>query len=537
MSSPVAESYDYIIVGAGSAGCVLANRLSASGRHRVLLLEAGGETHPLSRVPISYGFFIDRPGVNWRYRSSPDPSMGDREIPIPRGRMLGGSSAINGLVFVRGQPLDYDTWAQRGNPGWSYDDVMPYFKKMENFEGGADEWRSEGGPLTVSESPDELPLYDALFQAGEDLGHARNPDYNSPNQEGLCKTQTTISGGRRMSAALCYLQPARRRDNLRVLSNAMTNRLLMQGNRCVAVQFTHDGQTHQVNAGIEVILSSGSINSPQLLELSGIGQASRLKELGISVQHDLPGVGENLRDHLAPRLVTRITERGATYNDRMQGLGKVREVLRYLVSRRGFMSIPSAPMLAFLRTRDELVAPDIQIHFVPFAIKNIQKRSLMPEPGMTATYYQLRPESTGSIHITSDDPRTHPRIDYNFLSAALDRQTIVDGTRMCRQLLDAPGMARLKGEELKPGIQVSSDDEILDWIRGSAETAYHPVGTCKMGSDPAAVVDASLKVHGIDGLRVADGSIMPTLVSGNTNAACIMIGEKASDLILADAQR
>jgi choline dehydrogenase len=526
-------SYDYIIIGAGSAGCVLANRLSASGRDSVLLLEAGDRTHPLSRVPISYGLFIDRPGVNWRFRSKPDPAMGDRAIPVPRGRMLGGSSAINGLVFVRGQPLDYDTWAQLGNRGWSYDEVLPYFKKMERYESGSGDWRGDEGPLRVSESPDDLPLYESLFRAGEDLGLPRNPDYNSADQEGLCKTQTTASGGRRMSAAVCYLDPARRRGNLHISTGALAHRLLLEGTRCTGVEYACAGGVMQASARKEVILSAGAINSPQLLELSGIGSPAVLQGQGIEVRHALPGVGENLRDHLAPRLITRISQRGATYNDRMQGLGKAWQVLRYVTTGRGFMSIPSAPMLGFLRTREELASPDLQIHFVPFAVGNIQKRTLMPEPGMTATFYQLRPESTGSVHVTSRDPQVAPEIDFNFLSASLDRQTLIDGTRLCRRLLEAPGMSALKGKELKPGSAVQSDDEILDWIRGNAETAYHPTCTCRMGQDAQAVVDSALRVHGLHGLRIADGSIMPTLVSGNTNAACIMIGEKASDMILA----
>ncbi len=532
MSTESIDHYDYIIIGAGSAGCVLANRLSASGKDSVLLLEAGAETHPLSRVPISYGYFIDKPGANWRYQSEPDPDMGSRSIPIPRGRMVGGSSAINGLVFVRGQPLDYNTWAQLGNRGWGFDDVMPYFRKMERYEGGEDEWRGGNGPLVVSESPDDLPLYDALFKAGEELGFKRNPDYNSPDQEGFCKTQTTISRGRRMSAAHCYLQPARKRRNLRVRTNALTQRLVLEGKRCVGVVFAQAESQIEARAHKEVIVSAGAINSPQLLELSGIGQSELLKRHGVPVHHELPGVGENLRDHIAPRLVTRITQSGVTYNERMQGIAKLREVWRYVTKRRGFMSIPSAPMLAFLRTREGLVEPDLQIHFVPFAVKNAQKRTLMAEPGFTMTYYQLRPESTGSIHIQSSDPTHHPAIDCNFLSNELDRRTLLDGTRLCRDILAAPAMAHLQGEELKPGSALQSDNELMDWIKAEAVTAYHPTCTCKMGADPMAVVDAELKVHGLEGLRVADGSIMPTLVSGNTNAACIMIGEKAADMIL-----
>jgi choline dehydrogenase len=532
-SEPAIDHYDYIIVGAGSAGCVLANRLSAHPHDKVLLLEAGGETHPLSRVPISYGYFINKPGVNWRYSCEPEAGTKDRAIAVPRGRMLGGSSAINGLVFVRGQPLDYNTWAQLGNRGWSYDDVLPIFKRMETYEGAGDENRGRSGPLRVSDSPDQSPLYDALIKAGEQSGLASDRDYNGPEQESIAKTQTTISNGRRMSVAQCYLAPVRARRNLRIRTRALTQRLIFDGTRCRGVEFKIGDRTITAHARKEVVLSAGAINSPQLLELSGVGRREVIAAQGIDMRHELPGVGENLRDHLAPRLITRINGAGVTYNDRMQGLGRAREALRYLRDRSGFMSIPSAPLLAFARTRPELAAPDLQIHFVPFAVENIQTRSLMKEPGMTCTFYQLRPESKGSIHIKSPDPAQYPAIRFNFLSDPLDRQTLVDGMRVARGILGSPAMAQLKGEELKPGKAVQSDDEILDWIRGSAETAYHPTCTCKMGNDAMAVVDAQLKVHGLDGLRIADGSIMPTLVSGNTNAACIMIGEKAAQMILA----
>ena len=472
--APSVDHYDYIIVGAGSAGCVLANRLSANPDHKVLLLEAGRETHFLSRVPISYGMFIDRPEVNWRYRSEPEPGTNNRTIPIPRGRMLGGSSAINGLVFVRGQPQDYDTWSQLGNRGWSYEEVLPLFKRMETYEGQTSDWRGTEGPLRVSESPDESPLYDALIRAGAELGVPHNPDYNSPDQEGMVKTQTTISNGRRMSVSHCYLKPAHPRRNLRVRTGALTECVTLDGKRATGVRFRIGEQRLEARAAREVILCTGTINSPQLLELSGIGQSDLLRERGIEVRHELAGVGENLRDHLAPRLVTQITQRKVTYNDRMQGIGRAIQALRYLTTGRGFMSIPSAPLLAFVRTREGLEAPDMQVHFVPFAIQDVLKRSLMPEPGMTTTYYICRPESTGSIHLKTSDPSQYPAIRFNFLSAELDRQILLDGFRWCRKLLATPSMAELAGEEFKPGSQVQDDDEIIDWVRQAGETAYHP---------------------------------------------------------------
>ena len=530
------STYDYIIVGAGSASCVLADRLTANGRHKVLLLEAGPKSHPLSRIPISYGKLIDEPAANWCYHSEPEAGMLNRSIPVPRGRLLGGSSSINGLVFVRGQPLDYDTWAQFGNHGWSFDDLLPIFRRMENYEHGADEWRAQGGPLHVSEAVDENPLYDALFQAGRELGLPDNPDYNGASQEGIVKTQTTIRNGRRMSAAYCYLDKARARSNLVIETSSLASRLLLDGKRCVGLEYTDNGQQKEARAGREIILAAGSINSPQILELSGIGQPELIKNHGIDVQHELKGVGENLRDHISPRLIWKIAKRGIMYNDRARGLGLVWQVLRYAATRRGFLNLPSAPVLGFLKTRPELETPDIQLHFVPFHVILKGKRELGPDPGMTIALYQLRPESTGSIHIKSTEPTRYPAINFNFLSAELDRETLISGVRKTREVIEAKALDDLRGPELRPGSSVQSDDEILDFVREKAETAYHPVGTCKMGSDEMAVVDDNLRVHGLEGLRIADGSIMPTLVSGNTNGPCIMIGEKASDLVLASAR-
>jgi len=527
------SGFDYIVVGAGSAGCVLANRLSADGRRRVLLLEAGPRGHWLSGIPISFAKLIDDPAANWRFRAEPDEGSGGRVIPVPRGRLLGGSSAINGLVFVRGQRLDYDTWAQLGNRGWGYDDVLPLFRRMEHFERGEDEWRAQGGPLRVSEVPERSSLYDALFRAGAELGLPPNPDYNGASQEGICKTQATISRGRRMSAAHCYLRPARGRPNLEVLTGALVSRLILDGKRCVGVRYRRNGGEEEARAAREVVLCGGSINSPQLLELSGIGRPEVLSAHGIEVAHALPGVGEHLIDHMSPRMVWRLQPRGVTYNERARGLGLVWQAVRYAATRSGFLSLPSAPVLGFLRSREGLEAPDIQIHFAPFAIRGPTDRRLLPEPGMTCVIYAMRPESRGSIHIRSPDPREAPAIRFNFLSDPLDRRILIDGVRWVRRIMATRAMDAFRDAEMKPGPDVASDDAIVEWIRATAETTFHPVGTCRMGGDPMAVVDDRLRVHGIEGLRVADGSIMPTLVSGNTNAACIMIGEKASELMLA----
>jgi choline dehydrogenase len=530
----VSQQYDYVIVGAGSAGCVLANRLSESGRHRVLLIEAGPKDHFWTRIPLGYGKLIDDPAANWRYRSEPEESTGMRQIPIPRGRLLGGSSAINGLVFVRGQRIDYDTWKDRGADGWGFDDVLPVFKRMEDFDRGDDALRGRGGPLRVREATDQSRLYDAIFAAGEETGLPRNPDYNGISQEGVVRTQTTIFNGRRMSTAVCYLKPAMKRGNLDVVTGAMADKLIVRNRRCVGVGYTAKGQIFEARANIETILCGGSINSPQLLELSGIGRADILKNHGIDVVHELPGVGENLRDHAAPRFKWEILQKRVTYNDRAHGLGLVWEVLRYAFAKQGMLNIPSGPLLAFFRSREELKIPDCQLHFVPFQISDLTKRTLAKEPGITIPLYQLRPESTGSVHIKSDRAEEHPSIRFNFFSSELDRRTIVDGMKFTRRLINAHALDAFRGIEMAPGPQVKTDDEILDWVRGNSETTFHPVGTCRMGQDELSVVDPRLRVHGVDGLRVADGSIMPTLVSGNTNGACIMIGEMAAEMILED---
>lgn len=529
------EVPDFIVVGAGSAGSVLASRLSADGRTTVLLLEAGSASHPFSRLPVSFGLFIDHPKVNWRYSSEPETNTAHRRIPVPRGKLLGGSSAINGLVFVRGQALDYNSWAQMGNPGWGFSDVLPIFQRMEHWEGGADEFRGQEGPLPVSVVPDQNPLYDALFAAAEEIGIPRNPDYNGGVQEGICKTQTTIRRGQRMSAARCYLEPAKRRPNLGIITDVTVERIVLDGTRAVGVVYRHGGGRITVRAGQEVVLAAGGIASPQLLELSGIGRPDVLGAQGIEVRHRLDGVGENLRDHLNARIQWDLVRPGLSYNERMRGFGKVREAFRYAINRGGFLGLPSAPLLGFFKTRPELDLPDIQSHLVPYSFESTKRRALRDTPGFTTTSYQLRPESLGSVHIVSPSPKDQPAIRFNFLSDALDRRTMIDGVRLLRRLIHAKALDDIRGAERSPGPEVASDDEILGWIRENAETAYHPIGTCRMGPEgERTVVDERLRVHGLQGLRVADASIMPTMVSGNTNGPAIMIGEKAAAMIMDD---
>jgi choline dehydrogenase len=529
------ENFDYIVVGAGSAGSVLANRLSADPKHRVLVLEAGRESHPWSRIPVGFAKLIQNPAANWLYSSEPDDGTGQRRIPIPRGKLLGGSSSINGMVFVRGQSQDYDTWAQLGNRGWSYREVLPIFKDMESYLGdGDDEYRGRNGPLKVSESNESGPIYDALIKAAGEIGIAYTKDYNGAHQDGIGMTQTTIRGGRRMSTAVCYLAPARRRANLKIQANALTECLLFDGKRCVGVRYTQGGQQYEARASREVVVSAGSINSPQLLELSGIGQPDVLKAAGIGVRHELRGVGENLRDHYSPRMKWAVPHAlGMTYNAKVRGLGMAWQALRYAATHKGLLGLPAAPIRAYVRTRPGLDAPDAAISWIPFLVgDNFQ---LAKDSGVTAIMNILRSESTGSIHVRSKLPNVPPAIRFNFLSAQLDREVTLEAMRITRRIMTASPMRGVAKVEIAPGINIQSDDELLDWVRNNAETTYHPVGTCKMGSDPMAVVDDQLRVHGIEGLRVADASIMPRLTSGNTNAPSIMIGEKASRMILAAA--
>ncbi len=530
MQDAGSETYDYIVVGAGSAGSVVANRLSADPGCRVLLLEAGPASHPWSRFPIGYARLVDNPAANWCYAAEPEASTNGRKIAVPRGRLLGGSSAINGLVFVRGQAQDFDTWAQLGNKGWSYADVLPHFKRLESYEGGEDAYRGRNGPLRVTDPDEGGPLYDALIAAAGQVGIPHNPDYNGATQEGISLSQATIANGRRMSTAHCYLDPVRKRKNLTIETGALTQGLVLDGKRCTGVRYSVDGKQRQARAAREVVLSAGTINSPQLLELSGIGQPAHLQGLGIEVRHALPGVGENLRDHYAPRTRWAIGAPGVTYNDMGRGLGLVKQALRYLFLHKGMLGIPAAPIRAFVRSREGLASPDVLLGFVPMLYEPGYK--LSRTSGLTCYAHPMRPDSTGHIHIASADPGMPPSINFNFLSSPLDAELTVRAVRIVRALMTAPAMAALQTTELAPGASRSSDDDILAWVREVAETTYHPVGTCRMGTDPMAVVDDQLKVRGLEGLRVADASIMPTLTSGNTNAPAIMIGEKAADMVL-----
>ena len=530
------EIYDYIVVGAGSAGAAVAHRLSADKKNRVLLLEAGPASHHWSRVPLGYAKLLHNPKANWRYHSEPMANANGRSLYVPRGRMLGGSSSINGTAFVRGQAQDFDSWAQMGNRGWSYQDVLPHFKAMETYEdGGDDEFRGREGPLRVTDPDASDPIFATVIKAAGEVGVRHNPDYNGASQDGIAMSQATISKGRRMSTAHCYLEPIRNRPNLRIQTDALTEALVLDGKRCTGVRYAVGGTLREAHANREVVVSGGSINSPQLLELSGIGQAERLQDLGIAVNHALPGVGENLRDHFAPRTRWSIGAKGYTFNDRGRGLGLIAQVFKYALFGKGMFGMVAAPLRAFVRSREGLEAPDLLLGWVPMLYESNPAPKISSQSGMTCYAHPMRPESKGSIHVTSSDPRTQPAIDFNFLSAQVDADLTVIAVRIARSIMTAPALADLQVSELAPGAPLETDDEIIEWVKAAAETTYHPVGTCKMGSDEMAVVDEQLRVRGIQGLRVADASIMPTLTSGNTNAPSIMIGEKAAAMVLEDA--
>jgi choline dehydrogenase len=533
MSSETHE-FDYVIVGAGSAGCVLANRLSADGKNSVLLLEAGPkDSHVWIHVPLGYGRLFKEKTVNWMYQTEPEPGLDGRRVFQPRGKVLGGSSSINGLLYVRGQHEDYNRWRQRGNTGWGYDDVLPYFKKAENQERGADGFHGVGGPQPVSNLSHADPLSAAFITAAVETGIPRNHDFNGETQEGAGFFQTTTRYGRRASTAVAYLRPARGRSNLHVETSALAQRILFDGRRAVAVEYHKAGSLRTARARKEILVSGGAYNSPQLLQLSGIGPADLLRKHGIDVVLDAPGVGHDLQDHLQVRMVMRCTK-PITLNDVVNSpVRKVLAGLKYAALRTGPLSIAAGTSGAFFKTSPRLATPDIQIHFLPFSTDKMGEK-LHSFSGFSASVCQLRPESRGSLRIRSADPSVPPEIRINYLSTEADRRANVEGLKILRKILQASALRPYVVEEVDPGIKVSTDEALLAYCRARGSTIYHPTSTCRMGSDPLAVVDQRLRLRGIQGLRVVDASVMPDLVSGNTNAAVIMIAEKASDMILGD---
>ena len=526
------ETFDYVIIGAGSAGCVLANRLSVESRYSVLLLEAGGsERHPFVSAPAGFLKTFANPQFNWCFKTAASPSTGNREILFPRGRVLGGSSSINGHLYVRGQRQDYDSWAQAGNLGWSYDDVLPYFRKSENRAGGDPAFRGVGGPAHVSDIHERHPLCEAFVDGVEALGVPRNPDYNGATQEGVAYYQRTIRNGRRHGAAHAYLRPAMHRANLQVASNAFVQRLEIIEGRCTGVHYRRYGRLLFAAARRCVILSAGAIGSPQLLQVSGIGPGAVLQNIGVPLVHDLPGVGENFRDHYAVRVAHRVTK-PVTLNERARGLRLGWEIGKWLFSGRGLLAFSPAHVAVFLRSEAHLETPDLQFVFTPASYSDGVTGKLQPFPGMTAGVWQMRPESRGYVRATSANPDVPPIIQPNYLDASDDQRAVVSGLRWCRRFLQTAPLVPYRGDETVPGIEVATDDALLDYARTRGATVYHAMGTCRMGSETHAVVDRELRLHGIDNLRVVDASVMPAMPSANTNAATLMIAEKGADMIL-----
>ncbi|HYC13060.1 MAG TPA: choline dehydrogenase [Stellaceae bacterium] len=530
------EVFDFIVVGAGSAGCVLADRLSASGKYRVLLLEAGGEDkHFWMHIPLGYGKLFTDARVNWMYQTAPEPELNNRSIAQPRGKVLGGSSSINGLLYIRGQRQDFDHWRQLGNVGWSFEDVLPYFKKSQDQQRGESDLHGVGGPLSVQNQVEPHEVCDAFIKACEETGIPRNDDFNGANQEGAGYFQATMRNGRRWSTARAYLKPARSRQNLTVVTRALTKRVLFEGNAAAGVEYRHEGRDVLARARGEVILSAGAFGSPQILQLSGIGPGALLREHGIAVLRDRPSVGADLQDHLQARMLYRVAK-PVTLNDVVNRVDrKVLAGLRYFLFRKGPMAVSAGYAGGFFRTDPRLETPDVQAHLLLFSADK-PGGNLHPWPGMTASICQLRPESRGWVRIASADASAAPEIRLNYLATDGDKRTMVDGLKLLRRIMAAPALKPLIVAETDPGPGVADDAALLAFIRARGTTIFHPTTSCRMGIDQAAVVDPELRVNGIGKLRVVDASIMPTVVSGNTNAATIMIGEKAADFILRDAQ-
>jgi len=521
------EAFDYVIVGAGSAGCVLANRLTADPRVRVLLLEAGPrDTDPWIHIPLGYGKLFTRRAVNWSYESEPEPALGGRRVFSPRGKVLGGSSSINGLVYIRGQPEDYDGWEV---PGWSYGELLPYFRKCENQQRGESDLHGAGGPIGVSDM-ERHELADAFIDAAAALGVRRNADFNGEEQEGTGYYQCTTLNGRRASTAVGYLREAEKRPNLTVLTEALALKILFDRRKAAAIRYRKDQQALEAKANREIILCGGAFNSPQLLQLSGVGPRALLERHGVALVHDAPEVGENLQDHFYGRTFWRCN-RPITLNDDMASwLRQAKIGLQWLLARRGPLTIGAGYAAAFVRTRPELKRPDAQIYFINFSTA---KRGgvLHPFSGFTLSVSQLQVESRGSVRIRSADPAAPPAIGYNYLATERDRRVMLDGLRWIRRVAGTRPLADYIVREEMPGAQAQSDDELLAFLRDNGDTVFHPTSTCRMGVDARSVVDSQLRVRGLERLRVVDASVMPAVVSGNTNAAVIAIAEKAADLI------
>jgi choline dehydrogenase len=520
--------YDYIIIGAGSAGCAIANRLAEDLALRILIIEAGPpDSSFMLKMPAGFASLGDKTPYNWRYETTPQKHCNDRRMYWPRGKTLGGSSSINAMLYVRGHASDYDHWRQLGNEGWSYNDVLPYFKKAEGSMCGPNQFHGNLGPLIVSNQANPSKLNEAFLQACEQAGHKRNPDFNGAEQEGVGYYQVTQKDSQRWSAASAYLRPAveRNRNNVHVISNALVERIILDKDRAMGVRYCQqDGRDEVARCSREIILAGGAVNSPQLLMLSGIGPADHLKSLGIRPLHDLPGVGGNLQDHLDASLLQFCKTR-----DTYDTANKLVSLYQYWKHKKGPGTSPIAESGGFLNTRPGLSAPDIQLHFIPALVVD-HGRTKLKKNGYSLHVCTLRPESTGAIRLKSANPKEHPLIDANYLAERRDLDTLIEGVKMGREIFAQSGLDPYRADEFQPGAAVKTDAEIEQWIRAKCETIYHPVGSCKMGpdNDPMAVVDNRCRVRGLVGLRVVDASVMPTVVGGNTNAPTIMIGERVA---------
>ena len=533
------RSFDTIVVGAGSAGCVLANRLSADPERSVLLVEAGSkDRNPLFRLPMLMGKLFHSGIYNWRYHTEPVPSLDGRSLYWPRGKVLGGSSTINGMIYVRGNAHDYDRWAQMGLAGWSYDEVLPAFRRSEGHVERDGAFHGRAGELTVCRARSGNPLFDVFVEAGRQAGHPVNDDFNGPEQQGFGRYDFTIRRGKRCSTSAAFLRPIRHRRNLSVATECLVRRIVVEGQRATGIEIADGARARTIRAEREVILCAGTVNSPQLLMLSGIGPGDALKEHGIEVVHELPGVGRNLQDHVDCVVAYACTKPITLYRD-LRADRLIGSVAQGMLFGRGVATTFPYEAGAFLKSRAETVAPDIQVHFMP-ALENsadlhvpnpFRKAPVEDSHGFSMRVGPVNPESRGWIGLRSADPAAAPLIQPNYLQDDADCRTTIAGIRMVRDVVGQPAFAAYRGREIAPGADVRSDADLTRWLRASAMTTFHPVGTCRMGTDPMAVVDARLMVHGIAGLRVADASVMPVIVSGNTNAPAIMIGEKAAEFI------